>query len=154
MQKIDQEKLTEFTHQLSEFQTEANKTASVDVYDRFTISKLEDHVVDLYQLSIDAAHQGLQFLCQHMRDNIRNHSITGTNISNEEFALMAEWKSLVKAYLVNNDNPQVVEALATNLSKPGWVSPLNDGDNKQAISVLLDQEQPMMSLWMKKILMT
>jgi len=141
MQKIDQEKLTEFTHQLSEFQTEANKTASVDVYDRFTISKLEDHVVDLYQLSIDAAHQGLQFLCQHMRDNIRNHSITGTNISEEEFALMAEWKSLVKAYLVNNDNPQVVEALATNLSKPGWVSPLNDGDNKQAISVLLDQEQ-------------
>ena len=40
MQNIDEEKLAEFIQQLSEFQTEATKTASVDVYDRFTISKL------------------------------------------------------------------------------------------------------------------
>ncbi len=137
MQEIDQEKLTEFTHQLSEFQTEANKTASIDVYDRFTISKLEDHIVDLYQIAIDSAHEGLQYLCECMRDNIRDHFITGTNISEEEFTLMAEWKSLVKVYLVNNGNQKVVEAIATNLSKPGWMYPLKSENQAQVITALL-----------------
>ncbi len=137
MQKIDQEKLSEFTNELSAFQTEASKTASIDVYDRFTISKLEDHVVDLFQLSIDASHAGLQYLCKHLRDNIRDHFITGTNISNEEFVLMAEWKSLVKAYLINNDNANVVSALASNLSKPGWTYPLSSDDIQESVSILL-----------------
>ncbi|MFK8026530.1 MAG: response regulator [Gammaproteobacteria bacterium] len=137
MQKIDQEKLSEFTSELSTFQTEASKTASIDVYDRFTISKLEDHVVDLCQLSIDASHSGLQYLCERLRDNIRDHFITGTNISNDEFSLMTEWKSLVKAYLIDNENEQIVNALARNLSKSAWTYPLNSNDTEDVISVLL-----------------
>ncbi len=91
MQKIEQEKLSEFTNELSAFQTEASKTAAIDVYDRFTISKLEDHVVDLCQLSMDASHSGLQYLCERLRDNIRDHFITGTNISHDEFAKRKYW---------------------------------------------------------------
>ena len=139
MQEIDQQKLSEFTNELSEFQIEASKTASIDVYDRFTISKLEDHLVDLCQLSIDASHEGLQYLCERLRDNIRDHFITGTNISDVEFSLMAEWKSLVKVYLVNNDNENVVNALAANLSKSGWTYPLNSNDTEEVISVLLNR---------------
>jgi chemosensory pili system protein ChpA (sensor histidine kinase/response regulator) len=137
MHKIDQEKLSEFTNELAAFQTEASKTASVDVYDRFTISKLEDHVVDLCQLSIDASHTGLQYLCERLRDNIRDHFITGTNISNQEFALMKEWKSLVKAYLLNSENKGVVDALASNLAKPDWTYPLSSDDTEEVVSVLL-----------------
>ncbi len=139
MQEIDQQKLSEFTNELSTFQLEASKTASIDVYDRFTISKLEDHVVDLCQLSMDASHTGLQYLCERLRDNIRDHFITGTNISDAEFSLMTEWKSLVKAYLVNNDNEKVVSALADNLSKSGWTYPLSSDDTDEVISVLLNK---------------
>ncbi|MDW3094291.1 MAG: response regulator [Gammaproteobacteria bacterium] len=139
MQEIDQQKLSEFTNELSAFQIEASKTASIDVYDRFTISKLEDHLVDLCQLSIDASHAGLQYLCERLRDNIRDHFITGTNISVAEFSLMTEWKSLVKAYLLNNDNEKIVTALAANLSKPGWTYPLNSDDTDEVISVLLNK---------------
>ena len=137
MQEIDQEKLSEFNSELSAFQTEASKTASIDVYDRFTISKLEDHVVDLCQLSMDASHTGLQYLCERLRDNIRDHFITGTNISNDEFALMTEWKTLVKAYLVSNENEGVITALAANLSKHGWTYPLSPEDTGDVVSVLL-----------------
>lgn len=137
MQKIDQEKLSEFTDELSAFQVEASKTASVDVYDRFTISKLEDHVIDLCQLSVDASHSGLQYLCVRLRENISDHFITGTNISNDEFALMAEWKSLVKAYLINGENEGVVNALAINLSKSAWTYPLKANDTDEVISILL-----------------
>lgn len=137
MQKIDQENLSEFTNELSAFQAEASKVAYFDAYDQFTISKLEGHVVDLCQLSTDASHAGLQYLCEHLRDNIHDHSITGTNISNDEFALMTEWETLVKAYLVNNENAGVVSALATNLSKNAWKYPLSLQETGNAVSVLL-----------------
>ena len=137
MQNLDHDKLSEFTSELSSFQTEASKTASVDVYDRFTISSLEDRAVDLCQLSMDASHSGLQYLCERLRDNIRDHFITGTNISSDEFALMTEWKSLVKAYLINDKNEGVVNALAINLSKSGWTYPLSPDDTDDVVNVLL-----------------
>ncbi len=136
MLNIDQEKIEEFIHQLSDFQTEANKTASVEVYDRYTVNKLEEHIIDLYQLSVDASHDGLQYLCQHMRENIRNHLLTGTNITSDEFSLMAEWKSLVKAYLTHQDNQKVINALVLNLSKPGWASPIGQAQKDRLVSIL------------------
>ena len=142
MQTIDKEKLSEFTQELSEFQIEAAKTASTEVYDRYTIGKLEDHIVDLYQLSIDASHNGLQVLCGRMRDNIRNHLITGTNISNDEYVLMVEWKSLVKAYAVSCDNEKIVSALVINLSKSGWAYPLESKESEDFTAVLLDKKKP------------
>ncbi len=130
MQKIDQQKL-------SAFQVEASETPTSDIYARSTISKLEDHIVDLCQLSVDASHAGLQYLCERLRKNIHDHFITVTNISNDELALMSEWKSLVKAYLINNDNQEVVTALATNLSKSAWMYPLKPDDTNEITSILL-----------------
>lgn len=139
MQKIDQEKLQEFKKELAEFQVEATKTATTAVYDRHTINKLEDHIVDLCQLAIDASHDGLKLLCELMRDNLRSHLVSGASISKEEFSLMTEWKSLVKAYVAKSDNKMIVSALMTNLAKPGWSLSLQSSERTKYNAILLGE---------------
>ena len=76
MQVIDEVKLSEFASELSGLSVEPTEKVTEGLYDRNALIDLEDHVVDLCQLSIDCSHGGLKWLCERMKNNIREHLVS------------------------------------------------------------------------------
>ena len=137
MDKLEEDKLSEIVSELSGLHSLATQIAEAgDDYDRFTLRQLDDHIINLHQISLDINHNGLQAVCGRLRENIHYHSLAGSFISNSELALISEWKSLVKVYVNNSNNNQVVEALLNNMSKPSWPVPLAT-EARQEISDIL-----------------
>ena len=126
MASIEQEKIDEIYSELAELNASATEIASPDsILDRYTLSGLDDCLVNLYQIFINIEHQGLQALCEILRNNIHTHLLDGTNLSEQECVLFSEWKSLCKAYVNDQENSNVINALLNNLSKDDWVVPID-----------------------------
>ncbi len=126
MNELDGDKLAEIVAELSELHAIATQLVEVgENYDRFTLRQLDDHIINLHQISLDINHHGLQAVCGKLRENIHHHILAGTFLSEQEIGLITEWKSLVKAYVSNPSNDQVIHALMENLGKQNWPLPLS-----------------------------
>ena len=126
MNELESEKLSEIVAELSELHSIATQLAEVgENYDRFTLRQLDDHIINLHQISLDINHHGLQAVCGKLRENIHHHILAGTFLSEQEISLITEWKSLVKAYIGNPSNDKVIHALMENLAKQNWPVPLS-----------------------------
>ena len=125
MNELESGKLSEIVAELSELHSIATQLADMgENYDRFTLRQLDDHIINLHQISLDITHHGLQAVCGKLRDNIHHHILAGTFLSEQEIGLITEWKSLVKAYVTNPSNDKVIHALMDNLAKQNWPLPL------------------------------
>lgn len=126
MSEIEKDKIAEIYSELAELNSSAAQIASPDsVFDRYTLSGLDDCLVNLYQIFINIEHQGLQSICDVLRNNIHAHLLNGTNLSEQECVLFSEWKSLCKAYVGDLNNKSIIEALLNNLSKEAWIAPMD-----------------------------
>lgn len=137
MNELENDKLSEIVGELSGLHGLATQLAEAgNSYDRFTLRQLDDHIINLHQISLDISHYGLQAVCGKLRENIHHHLLAGTYLSQQEIVLITEWKSLVKAYVSNSNNDKVIEALMDNLSKQNWPEPLETDARKVMDKVL------------------
>lgn len=137
MNELENDKLSEIVGELSGLHGLATQLAEAsNSYDRFTLRQLDDHIINLHQISLDISHHGLQAVCGKLRENIHHHLLAGTYLSQQEIVLITEWKSLVKAYVSNPNNDKVIEALMDNLSKQNWPEPLETDARKVMDKVL------------------
>lgn len=137
MNELANDKLSEIVGELSGLHGLATQLAEAgNNYDRFTLRQLDDHIINLHQISLDISHHGLEAVCGKLRENIHHHLLAGTYLSQQEIVLIAEWKSLVKAYVTNPNNDKVIEALMDNLSKLNWPEPLATDARKVMDKVL------------------
>lgn len=141
--ELEGDKLSEIVAELSELHAIATQLAEVgENYDRFTLRQLDDHIINLHQISLDITHHGLQAVCGKLRENIHHHILAGSFLSKQEIGLITEWKSLVKAYVNNPSNDKVIYALMDNLGKPNWPVPLGENARQTMDTVLRNPFTP------------
>ena len=137
MEQIQEEKLSEIIVELSGLHALAQQILDGgENYDRFTLRQLDDHIINLHQISLDITHKGLQLVCARLRENIHYHLLAGTFLSKVELILINEWKSLVKAYVNNLNNEKVIEALLGNMAKQSWPVPLKPEGRQEVEDIL------------------